>query len=33
MATAGRVNALHGDFKANVAGLTLAYQFTGFAEK
>lgn len=33
MATAGRIDALHGDFKANVAGLLLAYQFTGFVEK
>lgn len=33
MATAGRINALPGDFKANVAGLSLAYQFTGFVEK
>lgn len=33
IATAGRVNALGGDFKANVAGLTLAYQLTGFAQK
>lgn len=33
MATGGRINALGGDFKANVAGLTLAYQFTGFTEK
>lgn len=33
MATAGRINALQGDFKANVAGLALAYQFTGFVEK
>jgi len=33
MATAGRINALQGDFKANVVGLTLAYQFTGFVAK
>ncbi len=33
MATAGRINALKGDFKANLVGLTLAYQFTGFVEK
>ena len=33
MATAGRVEALGGDFKANVAGVSLAYQFTGFTEK
>ena len=30
MATAGRIEAVSGDFKANVAGLSLAYQFTGF---
>src|SRR6185312_14569257 len=33
LATAGRINALRGDFKANVAGLALAYQFTGFGQK
>lgn len=33
MATAGRINALPGDFKANVAGLALAYQFMGFTKK
>lgn len=33
MATAGRINALPGNFKANVAGVSLAYQFTGFAKK
>lgn len=33
MATAGRIEALQGDFKANVAGLALAYQFTGFVAK
>lgn len=30
MATAGRIEALGGDFKANVAGVSLAYQFSGF---
>ncbi|MGH8822842.1 MAG: hypothetical protein ACREWJ_16335, partial [Rhodoferax sp.] len=33
MATAGRINAFRGNFKANVVGLALAYQFTGFAQK
>jgi hypothetical protein len=33
MATAGRISAARGPFKANVAGLTLNYQFTGFAAK
>lgn len=33
MATAGRIEALQGDFKANVAGLALAYHFTGFVAK
>ncbi|NOS97691.1 MAG: hypothetical protein HOP25_04385, partial [Methylotenera sp.] len=33
LATAGRMEALKGDFKANVAGISLAYQFTGFAAK
>lgn len=33
LATAGRINAFRGDFKANVAGLALAYQFTGFGQK
>jgi hypothetical protein len=33
MATAGHVEALQGDFKAHVAGLALAYQFTGFTAK
>ena len=32
-ATAGRVQAVRGDFKANVAGLSLAYQFNGFVQK
>jgi hypothetical protein len=31
MATAGRIAAPRGDFKANVLGLSLGYQFTGFA--
>ena len=33
LASAGRVAALKGDFRANVAGLALVYQFTGFAHK
>lgn len=33
LATAGRIEASRGNFKANVAGLALAYQFTGFARK
>ncbi|NOT64926.1 MAG: hypothetical protein HOP06_02610 [Methylotenera sp.] len=33
LATAGRMQAIKGDFKANVAGVSLAYQFTGFAAK
>lgn len=33
MGTAGRISALQGPFKANIAGVSLAYQFTGFAEK
>lgn len=33
LATAGRINALRGDFKANVAGLALAYRFTGFGQR
>ncbi|MGZ8983672.1 MAG: hypothetical protein ACXW11_06935 [Methylotenera sp.] len=33
MATAGRIDALRGDFKANVAGVSLAYQFTGFTAR
>lgn len=33
MSTAGYMAAVHGDFKAKVLGLSLAYQFTGFAEK
>jgi hypothetical protein len=31
--TAGYMAALRGDFRAKVVGLSLAYQFTGFAEK
>lgn len=30
MGTLGRIQSFGGDFKANVAGLSLAYQFTGF---
>ena len=33
MATAGRVAAMRGDFKADVVGVSLAYQFTGFTQK
>lgn len=33
MATAGQIAALRGDFKAKVLGVSLAYQFTGFAQK
>lgn len=33
MATAGQMAALRGDFKAKVVGVSLAYQFTGLAEK
>jgi hypothetical protein len=33
MATAGRIDALRGDFKANVAGVSAVYQFTGFSGK
>ncbi|MCT9812302.1 hypothetical protein N0K08_16790 [Acidovorax sp. Be4] len=33
MATAGHMSALRGDFKAKVVGVSLAYQFTGLAEK
>jgi hypothetical protein len=31
MATAGRIQASRGDFNANVLGVSLGYQFTGFA--
>ena len=33
LGTTGRISALKGDFKANVLGLTLAYQFTAFTGK
>lgn len=33
IATAGRIQAPQGDFKANVAGVSLAYQFTTFTSK
>ena len=33
IATAGHIEAPKGDFKANVAGVSLAYQFTGFTAK
>lgn len=33
LATAGRIQAARGDFKANVAGLSLAYEFNGFVHK
>ena len=33
IATAGHIEAPRGDFKANVAGVSLAYQFTGFTAK
>jgi hypothetical protein len=33
MATAGYIEAPRGDFKATVAGISLAYQFTGFTAK
>jgi hypothetical protein len=33
IATAGRIEALQGDFKANVAGVSLAYQFSTFTSK
>ena len=33
MATAGYMKALRGDFAATVLGMSLAYQFTAFAEK
>ncbi len=33
MATAGRIEALQGNFKANVAGVSLAYQFSAFTSK
>jgi len=33
MTTVGQMAALRGDFKAKVLGVSLGYQFTGFAEK
>jgi hypothetical protein len=33
IATAGRIEALQGDFKANVAGASLAYQFSAFTSR
>lgn len=33
MTTVGRIEALRGDFKANVVGVSLAYQFTGYVQK
>jgi hypothetical protein len=33
LASAGRVAALKGDFRANVAGMALVYQFVGFAHR
>jgi hypothetical protein len=33
MGTLGTLSAVRGDFKAKVVGVSLAYQFTGFAEK
>jgi hypothetical protein len=33
IAMAGRIEALQGDFKANVAGVSLAYQFSTFTSK
>jgi hypothetical protein len=33
LATAGRMEALKGDFKANVLGVSLGYQFTGFTSR
>jgi hypothetical protein len=33
IATAGRIEALQGDLKANVAGVSLAYQFSTFTSK
>ena len=33
IATAGRIEALQGDFKANVAGASLAYQFSAITSK
>jgi hypothetical protein len=33
IATAGRIEALQGDFKANLVGVSLAYQFSTFTSK
>jgi hypothetical protein len=33
LTTVGQMAALRGDFKANVLGISLGYQFTGFVEK
>jgi hypothetical protein len=33
MVTVGRVQSGSGEFKANVLGLSIAYQFTGFVSK
>ena len=33
LATLGRVQATSGDFKANVVGVSMAYQFTGYTAK
>jgi hypothetical protein len=33
LVTAGRIQAMRGDLKANVAGLSVAYQFNGFVQK
>jgi hypothetical protein len=33
LGTAGYMSALQGDFRAKVVGLSLAYQFTGFAQR
>jgi hypothetical protein len=33
MTTVGQMAALRGDFKTKVLGVSLGYQFTGFAEK
>ncbi|MDB5868714.1 MAG: hypothetical protein JWP96_1046 [Polaromonas sp.] len=33
MTTVGQIAAINGDFKAKVLGVSLGYQFTGFAEK
>lgn len=33
LASAGRIESVTGNFKANVVGLSLAYQFTGFIKK